>query len=416
MSRKTLTRRQFVAATAMSSAALITAPYVRGAYAAGKLSIGFWDHWVPGANDASTALVKEWGEREKVEVSIDYITSNNKKIELTAAAEAQAKSGHDILQMPSWWPHAYSENLEPLNDVMEPLIKQNGEVNDTVKYLGRSGGKWLAVPATPGSQIKGPCSRIDLMKKHAGIDVQEMYPAGGPPKADNWTMETFLKAAEACHKAGFPFGIGLGETTDSVDTAGRDLPVIRRRAGQRQGRYHRQDRRGQTGTRILQEADRRAAHRRTVLGRCLQQQMADLGPRGDDPQSAECLGGRQARRTASRRTVLDARLPIRSEGTFCALPAVLLGRLGLWQEQGSGQELARSPVLARGDREVRRGERRVRSPGLREHDEVQDLGRGRAAEGHALPLSGSLQAADACRSPRLQRRRRSPSRSTSRRR
>ena len=81
MSRKTLTRRQFVAATAMSSAALITAPYVRGAYAAGKLSIGFWDHWVPGANNASTALVKEWAEKEKVEVSIDYITSQgNKKL------------------------------------------------------------------------------------------------------------------------------------------------------------------------------------------------------------------------------------------------------------------------------------------------------------------------------------------------
>jgi ABC-type glycerol-3-phosphate transport system substrate-binding protein len=93
-------------------------------------------------------------------------------------------------------------------------------VNGTVKYLGQSGGKWLAVPATPGSQIKGPCSRIDLMKKYAGIDVQEMYPAGSPPKADNWTMETFLKAAEACQKGGFPFGIGLGETTDSVDTAG----------------------------------------------------------------------------------------------------------------------------------------------------------------------------------------------------
>src|SRR5216683_80157 len=64
------------------------------------------------------------------------------------------------------------------------------------------------------------CSRIDLMKKYANIDVQEMYPAGAPPKADNWTMDTFLKAAEACHKGGFPFGIGLGETTDSVDTAG----------------------------------------------------------------------------------------------------------------------------------------------------------------------------------------------------
>ena len=73
MSRKKLSRRQFVAATAMTSATLITAPYVRGAYAAGKLSIGLWDHWVPGANDASTALVNEWAAKEKVEVSIDYI-------------------------------------------------------------------------------------------------------------------------------------------------------------------------------------------------------------------------------------------------------------------------------------------------------------------------------------------------------
>src|SRR5471030_1343703 len=98
MSRK-LSRRQFVAATAATSAALITAPYMRGAYAAGKLTLGFWDHWVPGANKASTDLVNEWAAKEKVEVSIDYITSQGNKLILTAAAEAQAKSGHDILAM-----------------------------------------------------------------------------------------------------------------------------------------------------------------------------------------------------------------------------------------------------------------------------------------------------------------------------
>jgi len=220
MSRRKLNRRQFVAATAASSAVMIAAPYVRGAYAAGKLSMGFWDHWVPGANQASTDLVNEWAAKEKVEVSIDYITSQGKKIELTIAAEAAAKSGHDLIAMPTWWPHAHAELLEPVNDIMGPIIQENGEVNGTVKYLGQSGGKWLAVPACVGSQIKGPCTRIDLMKKHAGIDVQELYPAGSPPKADSWTTETFLKAAEACQKAGVPFGIGLGETTDSVDSAG----------------------------------------------------------------------------------------------------------------------------------------------------------------------------------------------------
>src|SRR3977135_4116846 len=83
MSRKKLSRRQFVAATALSSAALITAPYIRGAHAAGTLTMGFWDHWVPGANKASTDLVNEWAAKEKVEVSIDYITSNGRKNEIT---------------------------------------------------------------------------------------------------------------------------------------------------------------------------------------------------------------------------------------------------------------------------------------------------------------------------------------------
>ncbi len=220
MSRKRISRRQFVAATALSSAALISAPYLRTAYAAGSLSMGFWDHWVPGANDTLTAIVKEWAAKEKVDVSIDYITSNGNKNLVTIAAEAAAKSGHDLLAMPTWWPHAQSELLEPVNDIMEPLIKQNGDVNGTVQYLGQLDGKWLGVPTCVGSQIKGPCSRIDLMKKLANIDVQEMYPAGSPPKADSWTTDTFLKAAEACHKGGYPFGIGLGETSDNVDSAG----------------------------------------------------------------------------------------------------------------------------------------------------------------------------------------------------
>ena len=132
--------------------------------------------------------------------------------------------------------------LEPMNDVVEPLIKQNGDVNGTVKYLGKAGDKWLGVPTCIGSQIKGPCSRIDLMKKHAGIDVQEMYPAGSAPKADNWTTDTFLKAAEACHKGGVPFGIGLGETSDSVDTVGAFFLAVRRRARRRQGQCRRQER------------------------------------------------------------------------------------------------------------------------------------------------------------------------------
>lgn len=219
MPHSKVTRRRFMQTTA-ASAALISAPFVRGAHAAGSLSFGFWDHWVPGANQATEAIVRAWAEKEKVEVKMDFITSQGNKNLLTIASEAQAKSGHDILAFPTWWPQQHADGLEPVNNLMTELVKQNGAVNGTVEYLGKSKDTWLAVPSTVGSQIKGPCSRIDLMKQHAGIDVQAMYPAGEAPKAENWNMETFLKAAEACHKAGVPFGIGLGQTTDSVDTAG----------------------------------------------------------------------------------------------------------------------------------------------------------------------------------------------------
>lgn len=220
MSQKGQTRRTFIKRSVQASTAVVAAPYVHTSRAAGSLSVGFWDHWVPGANQATTDLVKAWGEKEKVEVKIDYITSQGNKLLLTTAAEAQAKSGHDILALSTWLPADHAKLLEPMDDIMGDLIKEHGAVNGTVQYLGRTGGKWMAIPATVGSQIKGPCSRIDLLKKHANIDIQAMYPAGAPPKADAWNMDTFLKAAEACHKGGVPFGIGFGSTSDSVDSSG----------------------------------------------------------------------------------------------------------------------------------------------------------------------------------------------------
>ncbi|MGE0853572.1 MAG: ABC transporter substrate-binding protein [Hyphomicrobiaceae bacterium] len=219
MHTKGLTRRRLIA-TSAASTAMVAMPYVCGAHAAGRLSVGLWDHWVPTANAASTALIEEWAAKEKVEVQIDYITTQGNKLLLTEQAQAQSRTGHDVFTFRCWGPADHAKLLEPLDDVMLPLIKQNGDANATAKYLGMSEGHWVAVPATRGSNVKGPCSRIDLMKQHAGIDVQAMYPAGAAPKADNWTLDVFMKAAEACHKAGVPFGIGLGTTTDSVDSAG----------------------------------------------------------------------------------------------------------------------------------------------------------------------------------------------------
>ena len=53
-----LTRRNVIKSAALGTAAAIAAPYVRGAYAAGTLTLVCWDHWVPGANTTLTKYGK----------------------------------------------------------------------------------------------------------------------------------------------------------------------------------------------------------------------------------------------------------------------------------------------------------------------------------------------------------------------
>jgi ABC-type glycerol-3-phosphate transport system substrate-binding protein len=223
MGKTPLTRRTVLqTAAAATATTALTAPFVHGAFAAGSLSLGFWDHWVPGANDTLTKLCKEWGAKEKVDVQIDYITSQGDKLLLTGAAEAQARSGHDMLTFLAWAGAAQADALTPLDDVMGELIKANGEVPEGIATVARQKGHWIAVPAPVGSPTLPSCARIDHFKEYVGLDLTKMYPAGAPPDkelADKWTWETFLVAAEKCHKADHAFGIPLGVTNDSVSSA-----------------------------------------------------------------------------------------------------------------------------------------------------------------------------------------------------
>jgi ABC-type glycerol-3-phosphate transport system substrate-binding protein len=218
-----LSRRRFLAGTALATGAAVAAPYVRGARAAGKLHVGFWDHWVPGANDTMTKLCREWGDRERVEVALDFITGVGEKNRIVIMTESQSRAGHDALAFPTWYAADQADKLVPVDDIMTDLIAQHGPVKRVAEYLGKVKGHWMAVPATVGSQAKPPCARIDLMRAHGGLDVTAMYPAGQPANRaleDQWTWDAFLAAAEKCHKAGYPFGLPLGGLSDAVDWVG----------------------------------------------------------------------------------------------------------------------------------------------------------------------------------------------------
>jgi ABC-type glycerol-3-phosphate transport system substrate-binding protein len=213
-------RRNFIKGAAAASAALAF-PYIRTSHAAGSLSVGFWDHWVPGANDVLTKICQDWAKKEKVDLKIDYITSQGNKIVLTATAEAQARSGHDLLTFQAWDPLDKQDLLEPMDDVIATLTKANGAIEPAAQYLVKGKSHYVGVPAVTGTQVKPPCARLDLFKK-VGVDILEMYPTLKAPTkaADNWNWETLVKAAEKLKAEGHPIGLGLGQTTDSVDWVG----------------------------------------------------------------------------------------------------------------------------------------------------------------------------------------------------
>jgi ABC-type glycerol-3-phosphate transport system substrate-binding protein len=223
MTGKRSNRRQVLAGSVAASATVLAAPFVRSANAAGSLSVALWDHWVPGANAASTKIVMEWAEKEKVDVKLDYITSQGGKLLLTIAAEAQARSGHDIIQMNNWLPNEHAKRLEPMDGVIKALEARIGPPDPAVAHFGKAEGVWRAVPTTRAT-ITYPCAtRIDLLKQHAGVDVTAIWPLDGPvnkPLADAWTYEALLAAAQKCHKAGVPFGFPIGSTGDSVQWIG----------------------------------------------------------------------------------------------------------------------------------------------------------------------------------------------------
>ena len=178
------------AAGMVAGALPVAAVHAQGS--GGRLAVGFWDHWVPSANDVMRAIVDDWAKRNRIDVQLDFITSVGNKNLLVIAAESQAGQGHDVLAIPTWYVAGNADKLEPVDDLVAGLVKQHGPVSEASAYLGRIDGTWRAVPATAGNLYLPSAARIDLFKQHVGLDVQAMYPAADRlgPEAANWTWDS----------------------------------------------------------------------------------------------------------------------------------------------------------------------------------------------------------------------------------
>jgi hypothetical protein len=211
-----LSRRKTLAIGA--AAAALPLVHVRSARSAAPLSLALLSGFILEQDAAMKALVEQWARDNKTPVRADFITVLGNKFLLTLAAEAHAGVGHDVILPFAFNLATYAEQLEPMDDVVARLAAKYGKIAPFADYFAKLDGSYRAVPASFQSNGWPGESRIDLLKQHAGIDLRAVFPvadAMGPAYAE-WTWDAFLPAAEAWAKAGVPFGLPMGKTTDTT--------------------------------------------------------------------------------------------------------------------------------------------------------------------------------------------------------
>ena len=261
MKTTTVSRRKFMKRAALATTAAIAAPYMRTSYAAGRLTMGFWDHWVPGANDTLDEARQGVGREEqgRGEDRLHHLAGRQGHPD--RGRGGAGGTGHDIM------PHAVAASAHRRR---ARAGRRRGRRADQAErpdrhgreYLAKTNGKWLGVPATVGSQVKPCCSRLDLYKQHCrhrpADDVSGQRGQARPRLVDSWNWDTYLKGAEKLFKGGYPVRPAMGQTSDTVDSIGAIFRAFGAVMVDEKGNIKIKSDRDPRGARISQEADGRS--------------------------------------------------------------------------------------------------------------------------------------------------------------
>jgi len=202
-----VSRRRFLKDTGLTLAAagaapVLSAPFVRSAMAADKsLSIVQWAHFVPEYDTWFDKFAKDWGEKNKVAVTVDHIPVQN--VPARAAAEASAQSGHDLFGFNgAGGAHLYKKFFLDVADLVKETEKKYGPVSVIGKQLGYNpDGTWSAFP--------------DFYINFPGMYRKSMWEEAGV-LPDTW--DNLRKGGAKLKAKGHPVGISLGHSNDPSTT------------------------------------------------------------------------------------------------------------------------------------------------------------------------------------------------------
>ena len=160
------------------------------------LTVLVWSHFISDVDEVLKKHAEDFGKIKGINVRIDTIA--HKQFVSKKAAEAQARSGHDIIMNYGADPLVYEELMANVDDVVGELSRKYGGMIPLASETCQVNGQWKSVPwyYYPYPLV----IRTDLIQQ-----VGETPP-------DTW--DDVLRIGTKLKKIGKPIGIQLGHSRD----------------------------------------------------------------------------------------------------------------------------------------------------------------------------------------------------------
>ncbi len=161
-----------------------------------EVTVLVWSHFIPDVDKVLKKHAEEFGKQKGVKVRIDTIA--HKQFVPKKAAEARAKSGHDIIMNYGADALIYKDLMANVDDLVNDLSAKYGGLIPLAEETCKVAGEWKSVPwyYYPYPLVV----RTDLIEQ-----VGETPP-------DTW--DDVLRIATKLKKIGKPIGIQLGHSRD----------------------------------------------------------------------------------------------------------------------------------------------------------------------------------------------------------
>jgi len=165
------------------------------------LKVVQWKHFVPDYDKWFDVFAKEFGDKNKCKVEVDYVATPD--LPTAIAADISRSGGHDVFHLNGTGAWLYDNVLVDVTDIANRLSKEFGGWIPGATSIAEVRGKWLAIP--------------HWFMSFPWIINRGYFKEVGEDFTDKTTWNDIVRIGAKLKKAGHPIGIPISQTPDSND-------------------------------------------------------------------------------------------------------------------------------------------------------------------------------------------------------